>query len=84
MSMKRDSVVSPGVSIHLSWENISAHVSLKGRKGGFSELFTKKFHSNVTEPTQKQLLHNVSGYAIPGKILGILGPSGAGEQNALP
>ncbi|CAF1266313.1 unnamed protein product [Didymodactylos carnosus] len=84
--MKQESVVSPSDSIHLSWENISARISPKAssRRSGFSEILKRKFRSNYTEPTEKQLLHSISGYAIPGKILAILGPSGAGEQKALP
>ncbi|KAK9451103.1 ABC-2 type transporter-domain-containing protein [Limtongia smithiae] len=49
------------------------------------ELFTFR-EVNFTVPTadgDKQLLHDIEGYAMPGKLLALMGPSGAGKTTLL-
>ncbi|CAF1351288.1 unnamed protein product, partial [Didymodactylos carnosus] len=64
---------------YLTWENISAHVDVKAPASsspGFSGTLKKHLGLNYMQ-TKKQLLYDLSGYAIPGNILAILGSSGA-------
>ncbi|CAF1134292.1 unnamed protein product, partial [Didymodactylos carnosus] len=66
---------------YLTWENISAHVDVKAPASsspGFSGTLKKHLGLNYMQ-TKKQLLYDLSGYAIPGNILAILGSSGAGS-----
>ncbi|CAF1476069.1 unnamed protein product, partial [Didymodactylos carnosus] len=76
-----ETVQSNNERIYLTWENISAHVDVKAlapSSPGFSGTLKKHLGLNYMQ-TKKQLLYNLSGYAIPGNILAILGSSGAGS-----
>lgn len=52
----------------LSWTNLTFTVSTKDEEG---------------LPIQKEILHSVEGYANPGELLVIMGPSGAGKTTLM-
>ena len=58
----------------MSWQDINVSANVISRNHGWF----KRKNNEVT--ITKQLLFNVSGHAVPGKIVAIMGSSGAGRN----
>jgi ABC-type multidrug transport system ATPase subunit len=57
--------------LSMSWQDINVSSNVSSRN---SSWFNRREQATIT----KQLLFNVSGHATPGKIVAIMGSSGAG------
>ena len=66
----------------LRWSKISKTVEVRTKSAGlmsFSISRTQTTNSKKNDDTRKVILNQVTGYANPGEVLAIMGPSGSGK-----
>ncbi|CAM9317982.1 unnamed protein product, partial [Laminaria digitata] len=70
-----------GRAHHLVWEGVNFEVSGKSSRAGNA----RESHnsSGSTSTRRRNILRHVSGEALPGRLLAIMGPSGSGKSSLL-
>ncbi|KAG0413881.1 hypothetical protein HPB47_008965 [Ixodes persulcatus] len=69
--------ISEDVRINLSWTHVTCTLPV------FRGLFEKKLTDWTKQPRRKTVLRNLTGSALPGDIVAVLGPPNAGKSTLL-
>lgn len=74
----------PRDGFHLQWSRLQKSVEVRETSSGLiRSSIAGKDPSKLAGPTKKVILNQVSGYAAPGEVLALMGPSGSGKVRYL-
>jgi len=75
--LKKEVHSSPDVT--LFWKDLTVRVPLKNKKNLSDRIITNPNFTMIDNKPMKTIVQNLTGYAKPRELIGLLGPSGAGK-----